>query len=283
MVKENKNQKGLTAQAGVSLIITFFVMLIILAIVISISALLYSEVKVIRNIGNSIVSFYAADSGVEKVLFYDRQVLPLSSDRENLVKRGLCSMFKTESSKSCQPNENERGPRASIYCNKIKSENSLGGACDPDICDDCIVEFETVFSGKTYNVVATLTSGSVYSNLKINSKGLFSGAERKIEANVQTSVSADMPPTLTGYHVSGAGTDVANGDYVESGTNDGQPAYEKVGGGAWLFWNSRWEAWYIYESKSSFDWYKCPTITGTWATDIAFGEDPAPTVTRVQH
>lgn len=54
------------SERGVSLIITFFIMIIVLAVVLSISILLYSEVKVIRNIGNSMVSFYAGESGIEK-------------------------------------------------------------------------------------------------------------------------------------------------------------------------------------------------------------------------
>ena len=81
-------------QKGVSLIISFFIMVIILSVVLSVSALLYSEIKVIRNIGNSVVSFYAADSGIEKLIYYDRKVLP-----DGAV-RGLCSML--EKGKKCE-------------------------------------------------------------------------------------------------------------------------------------------------------------------------------------
>lgn len=77
---ENNNYQDLTSKnpkrKGASLIITFFIMIIILAVVLSVSIILYSQVKVIRNIGSSVVSYYIGESGIEKVLYYDRQVLP---------------------------------------------------------------------------------------------------------------------------------------------------------------------------------------------------------------
>jgi len=39
-------------QKGVTLIITFFIMTIMLAIVLGISVIMYSGIKIIRNIGN---------------------------------------------------------------------------------------------------------------------------------------------------------------------------------------------------------------------------------------
>jgi hypothetical protein len=75
----NKTSKINKDQKGVSLIISFFIMVIIVAIVLAITTLLYNEIKMIRNIGNSVVAFYAADSGIEKVLYYDRKVIPVGS------------------------------------------------------------------------------------------------------------------------------------------------------------------------------------------------------------
>lgn len=168
------------SQRGVSLIITFFIMIIILAVVLSISALLYSEVKVIRNIGNSIISLYAADSGIEKVLYYDRQVL------ENGAKRGLCSMFDSigNSSKYCG---NMVGYDPSIYCLNVSAADSAGGTgCDINTCTNCTISFNTNFGNddkRTYYTTAKVypdVDGKSF-DLEINSRGAFGTAERQIQ------------------------------------------------------------------------------------------------------
>ena len=51
--------------------------------------LLYSEIKIIRNIGNSVAAFYTAESGVEKVLYYDRK----NATEQG---RGICSICEEE-------------------------------------------------------------------------------------------------------------------------------------------------------------------------------------------
>ncbi len=145
-------------QKGVSLIITFFIMIIILAVVLSVSLLLYGEIKVIRNIGNSMVSLYAADSGIEKVLYYDRQVRVTGQDEDGdiLAPRGLCLM-----------------PGVEI-------EELKPGGCSVEICDGCAVFFEDSFDDRTYSVEAKVDEGnSIYSY--ITSRGAFMGAGRKIE------------------------------------------------------------------------------------------------------
>lgn len=77
---KNKSFNLIGNEKGVALIITFFIMIIILAVTLSISSILYSEIKILRNIGSSVVAFYAADSGIEKVLYYDRQVNTISGN-----------------------------------------------------------------------------------------------------------------------------------------------------------------------------------------------------------
>ena len=53
-------------ERGVSLVITFLMMTIMLAVVLSVSAVLFTELKIINNIGASVSAFYAAESGAEK-------------------------------------------------------------------------------------------------------------------------------------------------------------------------------------------------------------------------
>jgi len=54
-------------QRGVSLIIVFFIMMIILSVVLSISTILYTQLKNVRNTSDSVISYYAAESGIEQV------------------------------------------------------------------------------------------------------------------------------------------------------------------------------------------------------------------------
>lgn len=199
-------------QKGVSLIITFFIMIIILAVVISISVLLYSQMKIIRNISNSIVSFYAAGSGVEKVLYYDRQVRgvvtspPVSCDTDTpcdsgyacedgfcvqLLNRGLCYMLDPRNlNKYCRQSL-PIAPEYSIYCNTISNVakmsvlNNDPTGCDISKCNNCQISFKSSFDDKDnkyYVVTAQVnTTNRIYINIKSN--GNFVGTARQIETN----------------------------------------------------------------------------------------------------
>ncbi|MBU3942977.1 hypothetical protein KKA24_03275 [Patescibacteria group bacterium] len=57
-----KNQKG------VSLYISIMIMAIILSIVLGVTTILLGQLKVIKGIENSVVAFYAAETGIEQVL-----------------------------------------------------------------------------------------------------------------------------------------------------------------------------------------------------------------------
>jgi len=58
-----KNQKG------VSLLFTVLIMSVILSVSLGVSGVLVRQIKTIENVGHSVVSFYAADSGVEQQLY----------------------------------------------------------------------------------------------------------------------------------------------------------------------------------------------------------------------
>ncbi|MEA3292915.1 MAG: hypothetical protein U9P88_00325 [Patescibacteria group bacterium] len=53
---------------GVSLYLALIIMAIILGIVLGLNALFISQTKTIRAMGNSVVSFYTADAGIERVM-----------------------------------------------------------------------------------------------------------------------------------------------------------------------------------------------------------------------
>ena len=221
-----------SGQKGVSLIITFFIMIIILAVVLSISALLYSEVKVIRNVGNSMISFYAADSGIEKVLFYDDQVLPAISTGQSCstgtdcgpkqncdagvckaaAKRGLCAIYPHDAvstPNACRRSTDGILGNSSIFCdpNNDATGNFLtpkAGTSDPvagcnfDVCDDCQVSFTTTLdNGATYYTTAKVfpsnETGTIQnSNFEITSKGSFGGAGRQIKISISAVQSQEV-------------------------------------------------------------------------------------------
>ncbi|MBI3631496.1 MAG: pilus assembly PilX N-terminal domain-containing protein [Candidatus Staskawiczbacteria bacterium] len=161
-------------EKGISLIIVFFILTIMLAIVLSIGVLLYSQVKVIRNIGNSVVAFYAADSGVEKVLYYDRKQIPTDGAR------GLCNIGNVCS--SCIPGTNG-GPGDCVESNCYAFLPS-GTDCGLTTCTNCTVSFASYFEDKIYNISASAgKSGTFITTTSIDSGGDYKEVSRKVHLN----------------------------------------------------------------------------------------------------
>ncbi len=196
--------KDIDKEKGVSLIITFFVMIIILAVVLSISIILYGEAKVLRNVGDSMVGLYAADSGIEKVLYYDRQVKPsngavcsTNSDCTDpsypacnnqictaAVQRGLCSMLdSTDYDNSCAAS----GPRdSSVYCS-VGVNATAGSDCDPKTCTNCSITFSTdLDDGINYYTTAKVYPGTSASEFEVDSKGTYNSVGRQIQILITT-------------------------------------------------------------------------------------------------
>tara|TARA_Y100000310_G_scaffold85265_2_gene82126 strand:+ start:14227 stop:14553 length:327 start_codon:yes stop_codon:yes gene_type:complete len=59
---------------GISIYIAVITMTIILTIALGISAILISQIKTMQEMGNSVISFYAADTGIERSLFEGGEV-----------------------------------------------------------------------------------------------------------------------------------------------------------------------------------------------------------------
>lgn len=55
-------------QKGISLVLVVLVVTVVLSIALGVSSILVTQVKILRNIGYSVVAFYAADTGIERVL-----------------------------------------------------------------------------------------------------------------------------------------------------------------------------------------------------------------------
>ena len=194
-IKNLRQVKGM--EKGVALIMSFFIMIIILAVIFSISGLLYSEIKIIRNMGNSIIAIFAADSGVEKVLYYDNKVLPmLPIDAENNsveAVRGLCTMYvpnAISNPNACDIDQSPTtiGQEHSIFCdpqiNPTVSDGDTvnhGDGCDPAKCDDCKIAFKSEFDDRRYEVSASVQPNGGESTFKIESLGIYGGTARKIK------------------------------------------------------------------------------------------------------
>lgn len=151
----NKYFKTQSSEKGVSLLITFFVMSIALAIILGVTIILLSEMTVIRGMGYSVAAFYAVDSGIEKTLFYDRKKIPEGGIR------GICDICN-----SCN----------STDCTDCQSDS--GTDCDPLSCTDCIIEYgSTINSGSFYEKITVSSSdGDIY-----ESTGVYRGISRAIK------------------------------------------------------------------------------------------------------
>lgn len=164
-------------QKGVSLIITFFILTIILSIILSISAILYSEIKIIRNIGDSVAAFYLADSGVEKVLYYNNKVLLSNANK------GLCTMCKYDENENACPLGNDDSWLNCLDC-QTQALDAEEVGCDTLICKNCEVTFYTdVLEGeKRYKIIATVTPNSNvnFTDFVIESSGNYKNVKRAV-------------------------------------------------------------------------------------------------------
>jgi|SRR3989344_5503687 len=160
------------SQKGVSLIITFFVMAIIIAMVLSMTTILTNRIKLIGDIGNSIISFYIADSGVEKTLYFDKQKIPPGANR------GICSICD-----SCPTS----GGDPATHCNSCTSMPLSTNGCNPESCSNCEIDYSASFDDgakeQTLSATVTTPSGDVplISNFYISSEGLYRNVTRNIE------------------------------------------------------------------------------------------------------
>lgn len=150
-------------QKGVSLIITFFITTIMLAVVLGISVILYNRVKIVSNIGNSVSSLNAADSGLEKTLYFHVK------RNFHVGNRGICDICTQCSSSDCT---------------SCRATPLAPNGCLLSDCGNCKVSYISNFSGKSYNVNATITPDPITTGiyvLGINSKGSYRSSSRSAE------------------------------------------------------------------------------------------------------
>jgi len=114
---------NIKSQRGVSLYLTVLILAIVLSISLGMSRVLVGQIKMIGSIGNSVVAFYAADTGTERVLYGDK----------------LC---RADCSPLCQPlgcggEGNECSPPGCVVEGECQDRGEEGCECDcPSYCVD---------------------------------------------------------------------------------------------------------------------------------------------------
>lgn len=114
---------------GVALYLALMVMGILLALALGISAILLSQTKVIKEMGNSVIAFYAANTGIERALYIDQSICSsyeLIAERVNCLKDEVSSIpsgdLKLDNGAEYQLSVNAGGegtcPADRIYCAK---------------------------------------------------------------------------------------------------------------------------------------------------------------------
>ncbi len=163
-------------QKGVSLIIVFFIMVVMLSIVLSLSVMLFEESKNTRNILDSLTAFYIADSGVEKALYFSRQVIPVSTPE---VVSGICNICTSCLSDDCQE------------CQAQGGEEGCG------FCRNCKISYFTEFNGKRSETIAYILPNGDYYNLDISVKGTYRGTTRALGLQIANKDLSSSNPIIS--------------------------------------------------------------------------------------
>lgn len=164
-------------EKGIALLITFLIMGIGISIVLGVSAISLSEIKMMRGMGDSVKAFYAADSGIEKTIYYDRKQIPEEG------KRGLCDICTSCVSTDCQ------------NC------TTIGQNCDVSNCSNCLIIYSSSFNGKEYDISAVITSYEGNSVTTIKSYGNYEKTTRAIELNFSSVGTGSEAPEIVAASV----------------------------------------------------------------------------------
>ena len=144
-------------------------MTVMLTVVLGLSTIISNKIKILGGIGNSVSSFYAAESGIEKTMYYDRKEIPKKG--KNKGERGLCDICNT-----CAD------------CDNCATTELSADGCDPITCTDCNISYNSTFGDRTYFVQAQLTPDLF---LSCTSKGEYKNTTRTIK--ITTTLISDSP------------------------------------------------------------------------------------------
>lgn len=167
-------------QKGVSLIITFFVITILLATVLALSTIVSHEINMISNAGNAVSSFYAAQSGLEKTLYFNRKQIPPGGTT------GLCNLCN-----ACSGSD----------CTSCTVTPLAAGGCNLTTCSNCEVTYNSTFDGRTLTINDKVSPDPLNSSISIfviGAKGLYRNTTRTLAYGTSVQNIAPNPvPTIT--------------------------------------------------------------------------------------
>jgi len=73
LIFKNKMKKHKTKERGVvSMYITTMIMIVSLGMILGLTVIFVGYLRIIRGMGNSVIAYYAANTGIERILFEDR-------------------------------------------------------------------------------------------------------------------------------------------------------------------------------------------------------------------
>lgn len=78
-------------QKGISLYLAVIIMAILLAIVLGLSTILFGQIRTIRGMGDSVIAFYHADTGIEGRLYIDKKCHEGNCEALGFVCKPSCS------------------------------------------------------------------------------------------------------------------------------------------------------------------------------------------------
>jgi hypothetical protein len=158
-------KKIINRQNGVSLIITFFIMALMLAVVFSLIVILFSQIKIITNTGNSLSAFYAADAGLEKTFYLNRLSPQVGQPG---IAAGFCGICET-----CENTTND-------CLNCALEPLQANGCSNPPfgVCDNCRITYGSVFDNRKFDVETTITTDASGLIFIINSTGYYKDVKR---------------------------------------------------------------------------------------------------------
>jgi len=150
-------------QRGISLYLAIIVLAIVLAAALGLAAILVGQIKIIRGMGNSVVAFYAADTGIEQVL---KEVIDCIKELEDTG--SWCSGLKSR-----YPDEKEEKlDNGASYWVKVVCCDSTSDECqlDKGTIPPCPLGSESEDCHATY--------------FCIRSVGTYRGTQRAIEVKI---------------------------------------------------------------------------------------------------
>lgn len=155
---KNKNQKG------VALLIVIIVVIVMIAIVLSISVISVNKIKLISEIGKSVIAFYDGWVDVEKLKYHDRIMIPPGGER------GACSI-----GDYCPTDANDPTGDPATHCNNVVY---TGDDCNSLSCMNCKVTYYAVWdNGNRRNDVSATV---ICPYFDIDSVGSFKDVIRQI-------------------------------------------------------------------------------------------------------